>query len=162
MVKKIPDGYHTITPALVVKNGNAAIDFYKRAFGAVEVMRMAGPDGTSLMHAELEIGGSKVMLSDEQPSSGCRAPASLGSTSATLYVYVPDADAAVKQAVNAGATVVMPVADMFWGDRAGQVADPSGHRWMLATHKEDVAPADLSRRAREFFAAMAQSRPKTS
>ena len=158
MVKKIPDGYHTITPALTVKNGNALIDFYKKAFGAIEVMRMPGPDGKSLMHAELEIAGSKIMLSDEMPEQGCKAPVTTGAVSGTMYVYVPDVDAAFKQATNAGAKVIMPVADMFWGDRAGQVEDPSGHRWMLATHKEDVPPADMGRRAQEFFATMGQQK----
>ena len=158
MVKKIPDGYHTITPALTVKSGNALIDFYKKAFSAVELMRMPGPDGTSLMHAELEIAGSRVMLSDEMPEQGCKAPVTTGAVSGTMYVYVPDVDAAFKQATSAGAKVIMPVADMFWGDRAGQVEDPSGHRWMLATHKEDVPPADMGRRAQEFFATMGQQK----
>jgi PhnB protein len=156
MAKKIPDGYHAITPALTVHDGAQAIDFYKRAFGAQEVMRMPGPDGKGVMHAELKIGDSTFMLSDEQPEMGCRAPTSVGGPTGYLYVYVPDVDAAFEQAVDAGAKVLMPVTDMFWGDRFGQVEDPSGHRWGLATHTEDLTPEEIGRRQREFFASMGQ------
>lgn len=158
MAKPIPKGYHTITPALTVKNGTQAIDFYKRAFGAQELMRMPGPDGTSLMHAEMKIGDSIFMLSDEMPTMGCKAPTSVGGPTSYLYIYVSDVDTAFKRAVSAGAKVVMPVTDMFWGDRYGQVEDPSGHRWGLATHKEDVAPAELGKRAQAAMAQMSKSK----
>src|SRR5712691_3804134 len=146
MAKTPPEGYRTLTPDLTVRDGARAIDFYKRALGAQELMRMPGPDGKSLMHAELKIGDSIFMLSEEQPSMGCRAPASVGAPTSYLYAYVPDVDAAFKQAVGAGAKVVMPVTDMFWGDRFGQVEDPAGHRWGLATRKEDLSPAEIAKR----------------
>ena len=154
-VKAIPEGYHTLTPSLTVKDGAKAIDFYKKAFGAQERMRIPGPDGR-LMHAELQLGDSIVMLAEEMPDMGCRAPASVGSVSSSLYVYVPDVDAAFKCAVEAGAKALMPPSDMFWGDRFGTVEDPSGHRWGLATHKEDPSPAEMEKRQKEFFASMAQ------
>jgi PhnB protein len=154
MAKPIPDGYHTVTPSLTVRGGARAIDFYKQAFGAHERLRVHGPDGVSIMHAELQIGDSIVMLGDEYPDMGCVAPVSRGGATGSLFLYVPDVDAAFQRAVNAGAKVVMPVTDMFWGDRFGQVEDPSGHRWGLATHKEDVAPDELMRRQKEFFASM--------
>jgi PhnB protein len=156
MVKAIPEGYHTVTPSLIVKDGGAAIEFYKRALGAQELMRFPGPDGKGLMHAELKVGDSIVMLAEEKPEMGCRAPSSVGGATSALYLYVGDADVAFKRAVDAGARVVMPVADMFWGDRMGQIEDPSGHRWTLATHKEDVTPDEMAKRGREFFAKMAQ------
>jgi PhnB protein len=156
-VKAIPEGYHTLTPALTVRDGAKAIEFYKRAFGAQERMRIPGPDGR-LMHAELQLGDSIVMLADETPEMDCRAPASVGSTTSSLYVYVPDVDAAFRRAVDAGAKAVMPPSDMFWGDRFGTVEDPSGHRWGLATHKEDPSPAEMERRQKEFFASMAQKK----
>jgi len=154
MAKPIPDGYHTVTPSLTVRGGARTIDFYKQAFGAQERLRVHGPDGVSIMHAELQIGDSIVMLGDEYPDMGCVAPVSRGGATGSLFLYVPDVDAAFQRAVNAGAKVVMPVTDMFWGDRFGQVEDPSGHRWGLATHKEDVAPDELMRRQKEFFASM--------
>ena len=155
MAKPIPDGYHTVTPALTVKNGAEAIEFYKRALGARELMRIPGPDGKHLMHAEIEVGDSRVMLADESPEMGCRAPATVGSVTSSLYVYVEDVDKAFRRAVEAGAKPLMPPADMFWGDRFGQVEDPSGHRWGLATHKEDPSPEDMARRQKEFFASHA-------
>lgn len=158
MAKPIPDGYHTVTPALTVKNGVEMLEFYKRALGARELMRIPGPDGKHLMHAEIEIGDSKVMLSDESPEMGCRAPASVGSVTSSLYVYVEDVDKAFRRAVEAGARSLMPPADMFWGDRFGQVEDPSGHRWGLATHKEDPSPEEMARRQQEFYAQMAQQK----
>lgn len=158
MAKKIPDGFHTLTPALTVRDGAKAIDFYKRALGAQEVMRMPGPDGRGLMHAELRIGDSIFMLSEEQPGVGCRAPASVGGPTSYLYVYVPDVDTAFKQAVAAGAKVVVPVTDMFWGDRYGQVEDPSGHRWGLATHTKDLSPEEMAKGQKQFLASMAQSK----
>jgi PhnB protein len=157
MAKPIPDGYHTVTPALTVKNGAEAIEFYKRALGAKELMRFAGPDG-KLMHAEIEIGNSKIMLGEEMPEQGCRAPASVGAASSSLYLYVEDVDKSFRRAVEAGAKAMMPPTDMFWGDRFGQIEDPSGHRWGLATHKEDPSPEEMARRQKEFFAQMAQQK----
>jgi len=150
------EGYQTVTAALTVRNGADAIEFYKKAFGAEEIMRVPGPDGKSLMHAEIRVGNSRIMLGDESPAMGCLAPVTLGGPGGSLYVYVPDADAAFKRAVAAGAKALMPVTDMFYGDRFGQVEDPSGHRWGLATHVEDVAPDEMMRRQREFFASMAK------
>jgi PhnB protein len=157
MAKPIPDGYHTVTPALTVKNGAEAIEFYKRALGARELMRFPGPDGR-LVHAEIEIGNSRVMLGEEMPEQGCRAPGSVGVVSSSLYLYVEDVDKAFRRAVEAGARALMPPTDMFWGDRFGQVEDPSGHRWGLATHKEDPSPEEMARRQKEFFAQMGQKK----
>jgi PhnB protein len=159
MAKQIPEGFHTVTPSITVRDGARMIDFYKQALGAQELMRMNGPDGR-LTHAEIRIGDSIVMLSDEQPEMGCRAPASVGGPTSYLFVYVPDVDAAFRQAVAAGAKALIPVADMFWGDRYGQVEDPAGQRWGLATHKEDVSPDEMARRQREFFASMAAQKKK--
>jgi PhnB protein len=157
MAKPIPDGYHAITPALTVKNGADAIEFYRRALGAEEIMRLPGPDGR-LMHAEMKIGDSRFMLGEEMPEQGCRAPASVGNVSSSLYVYVQDVDKAFRRAVEAGAKSVMAPTDMFWGDRFGTVEDPSGHRWGLATHKEDLSPEEMARRQKELFAQMAQQK----
>jgi PhnB protein len=157
MAKAIPDGYHTITPALTVKNGTEAIEFYKRALGAEEIMRLPGPDGR-LMHAELKIGNSRFMLGEEMPEQGCKAPVAVGAVSSSLYVYVEDVDKAFRRAVEGGAKSIMPVTDMFWGDRHGVVEDPSGHRWGLATHKEDLSPEEMTRRQKEFFAQMAKQK----
>jgi PhnB protein len=153
MANPIPDGYHTITPALTVKDGGQAIEFYKRALGAEEIMQVPGPDGR-LMHAEMKIGDSRFMLGEEMPDQGCRAPASVGAVSSSLYIYVQDVDKAFRRAVEGGAKALMPPTDMFWGDRFGQVEDPSGHRWGLATHKEDPSPEEMARRQKEFFAQM--------
>jgi len=156
MLSGVREGYQTVTAALTVRNGADAIEFYKKAFGAEEIMRVPGPDGKSLMHAEIRVGNSRIMLGDESPAMGCLAPVTLGGPGGSLYVYVPDVDAAFKRAVAAGAKALMPVTDMFYGDRFGQVEDPSGHRWGLATHVEDVAPEEMMRRQREFFASMAK------
>ncbi len=160
MAKPIPDGYHSVTPYLTVKGAAQAIDFYKRAFGARELERMPGPDGQSVMHAEIKVGDSVVMLSDEFPGvSTCKAPTSLGGSTALLFLYVPDVDTAFKRALDAGCKVSRPLADMFWGDRYGQVEDPFGNHWGLATHKEDLTPDELRKRAQ---AAMAQRAEKKS
>jgi PhnB protein len=159
MAKPIPEGYHTVTPYLSVKNAAQAIELYKRAFGAVEKERMPAPDGR-IMHAELQLGDSIVMLSEEDPNQNCVSPASLKATTGSLFLYVSDVDAAFKRATDAGCKVVRPVADMFWGDRFGQVEDPSGHRWGLATHKEDLTAEEIGERAQAFFASM--GRPATS
>jgi uncharacterized glyoxalase superfamily protein PhnB len=156
MPSGVREGYQTVTAALTVRNGADAIEFYKKAFGAEEIMRVPGPDGKSLMHAEIRVGNSRIMLGDESPAMGCLAPVTLGGPGGSLYVYVPDVDAAFKRAVAAGAKALMPVTDMFYGDRFGQVEDPSGHRWGLATHVEEVAPEEMMRRQREFFASMAK------
>jgi PhnB protein len=155
-VKAIPDGYHSVTPYLVVQGAAQAIDFYRRAFGAQEIMRMDGPGG-KLTHAEIRIGDSVIMLSDEMPGATVRSPQSLGGTSASIFVYLEDIDSVFKRAEAAGAKVVMPLANQIWGDRYGTLADPFGHVWSLATHVEDVAPEEISRRMREFMAKRAQA-----
>jgi PhnB protein len=152
-VKPIPEGYHTITPYLIVKDGPRAIEFYKKAFGAQELFRMAGPDG-KIAHAELQIGNSRFMLGTESPQTGSQSPETLKGTPVGLFLYLEDVDAAFKRAVDAGAKATQPPQDMFWGDRYGKVADPFGHEWQLATHKEDVAPAEMDKRAQ---AAMRQA-----
>ncbi|HMJ92402.1 MAG TPA: VOC family protein [Candidatus Acidoferrum sp.] len=146
-VKPIPDGYHTLTPHLVVKGASEAIEFYKKAFGAQELHRAPGPDGKSLMHVEMKIGDSRFFLVDEFPEMGCRGPQSIGGTPVTIHMYVEDVDAAFSKAVAAGAQVSMPLADMFWGDRYGVLADPFGHAWSMATHKEDLTAEEVGKRA---------------
>jgi uncharacterized glyoxalase superfamily protein PhnB len=156
-IKPIPDGYHTLTPHLVVKGASQAIEFYKKAFGAEELRRMPGPDGKSIMHAELNIGDSRLMLVDEFPEMDCRGPQTIGGTPVTIHMYVEDVDAAFNKAVAAGAQVRMPVADMFWGDRYGVLADPFGHSWSMATHKEDLSREEVTKRATEFSSECAAS-----
>ena len=151
--QQVPDGYHSVTPYLAVDGAADAIEFYKKAFGATEVMRMPGPGGR-VGHAELEIGDSLVMLSDPIPEATTRTPKELGGTSASVFLYVEDVDAVVKRAVDAGATVTMEVADQFWGDRFGSVQDPFGHSWSIATHVEDVPPEEMAERAKTAMAAM--------
>lgn len=153
-VAAIPPGYHTVTPHLTVRGAAEAIAFYKRAFGARERGRMPGPDGKGVMHAEVQIGDSIVFLADEFPDMGCRAPQTLGGTTGTLHLYVADVDRAFKRALDAGAAVRMPPADMFWGDRYAKVADPFGHEWGLASHQEDLSSREIGRRAQAFFARM--------
>ncbi len=150
-VNPIPEGFHTITPHLVVRDGDAAITFYKRAFGAEELTRMTGPDGESVMHAELRIGDSVLFLCGECPEMGARSPQSIGGTPVTLHLYVESVDRAYARAVEAGATAVMPPQDQFWGDRYGKVTDPFGHHWSLATHIEDVTPRQCAERAAKLF-----------
>lgn len=140
--QRIPTGTHTVTPHLVCKGAADAIEFYKKAFGAEENMRLPGPDG-ALMHACVRIGDSNVMLVDENPAWECKGPNLLGGTPVTLHLSVEDADKAIDRAVAAGATVVMPVADMFWGDRYGIVKDPFGHCWSIAHHQYDLTPAEI-------------------
>jgi PhnB protein len=144
--KSIPEGYHTATPYLIIKDAAKAIEFYKKAFGATELMRMAQPDG-KVGHAEIKIGDSPIMLADEFPEMGSRSPQSLGGSPVSLYLYVDDVDALAKQAEAAGAKVVRPVKDQFYGDRSGSFEDPFGHQWHLATHVEDLAPEELHKRA---------------
>lgn len=137
-----PAGMHTVTPHLVCAGAADAIDFYKRAFGAEEAMRLPGPTG-KLIHAAVRIGDSTVMLVDEMPEWGALGPKSLKGTPVTIHLFVADVDAFVARAVAAGAKVAMPVADMFWGDRYGQIEDPFGHRWSVATHQRDLTPAEI-------------------
>ncbi len=144
-VNPIPEGCHTVTPYLIVGDASSAIDFYTRAFGAQELFRMPGPGG-KIMHAEIQIGDSRVMLCDEMPQMGGKSPKTLGGTPASVFLYVVDVDATFAQAVAAGATVKMAVADMFWGDRFGAVIDPYGHEWSMATHKEDLTPEEIAKR----------------
>jgi PhnB protein len=144
-VSPIPAGYHTATPYLVIKDAAQAIEFYKQAFGAKELFRMPKPDGT-IMHGEIQIGDSRFMLAD-QSAVGAHSPQSLNGTPVSIFLYVEDVDAAFDQAIAAGAKSTMPVQDMFWGDRYGRLTDPFGHQWHVATHKEDVSPAEMQQRA---------------
>jgi PhnB protein len=152
-VKPIPEGYHALNPFLAVDDAAKAIEFYKRAFGASERMRMPGPEG-KVAHAELQIGDSVLMLSDPFPQSTCKPPKELGGTSVGVLLYVEDVDEVVQQAVDAGATVTMPVDDMFWGDRYGKLADPFGHEWQIATHKEDLTLEEVAERGQQMMASM--------
>jgi uncharacterized glyoxalase superfamily protein PhnB len=151
-VKPIPAGYHAVTPHLIVRGAAKAIEFYRRAFGAEETVRMPGPDGR-LLHAELRIGDSVVMMSDEFPEQGSKSPQSLGGCHGGLFLYLENVEAAWKRAVEAGCEVKMPLADMFWGDRFGKLQDPFGYTWAMATHVEDVTPEEMARRARAAMAA---------
>lgn len=144
-VKPVPDGYHTVTPYLIVRDAAKAIEFYKAALGATELFRMADPSG-KVMHAELRLGDSVVMLADEHPEFGAVGPQTLGGTSVGLAIYVPDVDARFARAVAAGGKVERPLKDQFYGDRAGTFVDPFGHKWTIATHVEDVSPEEMSRR----------------
>jgi PhnB protein len=145
-VKYIPEGYHTATPYLICKGAARAIDFYKQAFGATELMRFPGPGG-SIGHAEIKIGDSAIMLADEVPQMGYRSPATLGGSPVSIMLYVQDVDKVVDRAVKAGAKLERPVADQFYGDRNGTIQDPFGHVWTIGTHKEDVSPEEMQRRA---------------
>jgi len=149
-VRPVPDGYHTVTPYLIVKGAAQAVDFYKKVFGAVELMRIDAPGG-KVGHAEIKLGDSPVMLADEFPEMGASSPQTIGGSPVGLLLYVPDVDAVFARAVSAGAKALHPVADKFYGDRAGTVVDPFGHQWTVATHKEDVAPDELQRRAKAFM-----------
>ena len=144
-VKPIPDGYHTVTPYLIVNGAAKAIEFYAAAFGATELFRLPSPDG-KLGHAEIKIGDSPVMLADEFPDMGAKGPQSYGGSPVSILVYVADVDAMTERAVAAGATIVRPLQDQFYGDRSSTLTDPFGHQWTLATHKEDVAPDEMQRR----------------
>lgn len=146
-VKAIPEGYHSVTPYLIIKRAADAIEFYKKALGATELMRMPQPDGR-IGHAELKIGDSHVMLADEFPEKNIRGPKSLGGSPVTIHLYVEDVDAVAKRAVAAGAKELMPVTDQFYGDRAGKFEDPFGHLWYISTHKEDLSPEEIAKRAK--------------
>jgi PhnB protein len=149
-VKAIPEGHHTVEPYLAIKNAVSALEFYKKAFGAKETYRLILPDGR-LGHAEIRLGDSLVMLADEFPEFGGKAPESLGGSPVSIHLYVEDVDAFVKRAVAEGARLLKPVADQFSGDRSGQLEDPYGHLWWVATHKEDVAPEEIQKRVRALF-----------
>jgi len=155
-VKPIPTGYHTVTPSLVVRGGKQALEFYKKAFGAKELGAMYMPDGQKLMHAEIQIGDSRIMLGEESQEMGAVSPQTLGGTPVSLNIYVEDCDVLFNQAVAAGATPKMPPSDMFWGDRYGKVTDPFGHGWGILTHREDVSEAEMGRRAQEWMSTMAK------
>jgi len=152
-VKPIPEGFHTLTPHIVVKGADKAIEFYKKAFGAKEVGRMPGPDGATIMHADIIIGDSHLMLVDEFPEMGCLSPQSTGGSPVTIHIYVEDVDTFFKQAINAGAQEKIPLTDMFWGDRYGMIADPFGHSWSIATHKEDLTAEEMKERSKSAFGA---------
>lgn len=148
-VQAIPQGYHTLTPFMTVRDAARAIEFYKQAFGATERGIMKAPDG-KVMHAELIIGDSIFMLSDEFPQFGALSPQSIGGSGMGLHIYVEDVDSAFDRAVKAGANVEMPVSDMFWGDRYGKLADPFGHKWSIATHKRDMSPEEMDKEMRQM------------
>jgi PhnB protein len=147
----IPDGYHTATPYLIVNDATRAIEFYKQAFGATELMRMPAPGG-KVGHAEIQIGDSRIMLADEFPEMNARSPKSVGGTSVSLMLYFENCDAVTTRAVSAGAKVLRPVQDQFYGDRSGNILDPFGHQWTIATHKEDLSPGEIQKRAAAMFA----------
>jgi PhnB protein len=144
-VKHIPDGYHTITPHLAVRDAAKALKFYAEAFGAEEMFRMPGPGGV-IMHAEVKIGDSIVMLGEESPEQGALSPKAIGGSPVSLMIYLKDVDASFARASKAGCTVQMPPTDMFWGDRYCKVEDPFGHHWAMATHKEDLTPEEIGKR----------------
>ena len=156
MAKKaqaIPKGLHTVTPSLIVAGAAKAIDFYKKALGAEELMRFPGPDG-KIMHAEIRVGDSVIMLGDEMPDQGAKGPKAYGGTSVSFFVYGENVDAAWKRAVDAGAKPVMPLADQFWGDRTGCLEDPFGHRWWLAQHIQDLTPEEIQKGSEAFASQM--------
>ena len=154
-VKPIPDGYHTVTPYLMIKGAARALEYYKKAFGATELMRMEGPDGR-VGHAEIKIGDSIIMLADECPEAVSSSPETLGGSPICIMLYVPDVDARFEKAVAAGGTVIRPVKDQFYGDRSGMLKDPFGHIWNIATHTEDLTPEEIGKRA---AAAMKEMKP---
>jgi PhnB protein len=156
-VSPVPKGYNSVSGFLVIDGAAEAIEFYKRAFGAKEKSRMAGPSG-KIMHAELQIGDSMVMLSDEMPDMGVKSPKTVGGTTGGLMIYTKNVDALAEKAEKAGAKVIMPVQDQFWGDRYGQFEDPFGHRWSMGTRKENLTNKQIGKRAQEFFAKMGGGR----
>jgi PhnB protein len=149
-VKTIPDGYAAATPYLTISGASEAIEFYKKAFGATERMRLADPGGR-IMHAEIQVGDAVLMLHEEMPDWPARSPTTIGDTGSSVMLYVPDVDAFVARAVEAGAQLTMPVQTQFYGDRTGNIVDPFGHKWLIATHVEDVSPEEVGRRAAQMF-----------
>lgn len=144
-VKSVPDGYHNVTPYLFIRGAGGAIDFYKKVFGATEIVRMAGPIG-QVMHAEIKIGDSTIMMADENPKIGAMSPQTAGGISVSLHVYVENVDGVVQKAIDNGAKLLRPVQNQFYGDRSGTLIDPFGHMWSVATHVEDVAPEEMKKR----------------
>jgi len=159
--KPVPEGFHTATPTLVVRNAAEAIDYYKQVFGAEERMRMPSPDGM-ISHAELKIGDSIIFLSDEFPNMGGKSPQTLGGFTGGIYLYVEDVDDVFQRAIDEGGKVAMPVADMFWGDRHGSFTDPFGHSWGVSTHTEDVSEEEMGKRAQAFYQQMEQQQKKSA
>lgn len=161
-VKPVPENFHTVTPTLTIKGAAQAIDFYKKALGAQEIMRMSAPDG-KIGHAEIKIGDSIIFISDEMQMPGCpRSPQSLGGVTGTLYLYVEDVDRAFQRAIDAGGKQTSPPTDMFWGDRHGAFVDPFGHMWSLSTHVRDLSPAEIEEGSKNFMAQMAEQAKKKS
>jgi PhnB protein len=154
--KTIPDGYHSINTYLVVRNADKAIQFYKKALGAEERFRMHGPDGKTIMHADLKIGDSVFMLTEESKEMKALSPESIGGSPVTMYVYVKDVDSIFNQAISEGATELKPVRDQFYGDRSGYLRDPFGHLWSIATHTKDLSPDELRRAGEAFFEEMSK------
>ncbi|HJV35663.1 VOC family protein [Geomonas sp.] len=157
MAKAIPEGYGTVTPALTFKDARKALNFYKEAFGAKERYAMEGPDGKGIMHAEMMVGNSIIMLGEEHPEQQCKSAESAGGSPVGFYLYVEDVDAAFQRAVACGAQAQMPVQEMFWGDRMGSVRDPFGYNWMLATHTRDLSIEEIREGAQAVFTEMSHS-----
>ena len=155
MTKAIPEGFQSVTPMLVFRDARKAIEFYKQAFGAMERYAMPGPDGKGVMHAELLIGDSIIMMGEENPNEPCKSAETAGGSPVSFYIYLENADEAFRRALEAGAESRMPVQDMFWGDRVGTVQDPFGYSWSLATHTKDLTPQEIQEGAQAFFAKMA-------
>ena len=151
MTNPIPDGYHSITPTLTIKGTSEAIEFYKKAFGAQEIYRFLGPDGKSIMHAEIKIGDSKIMLCDEMPQMCMLSPKSTGGPSGSIYLYVQNSDDVFNKALSTGAKTKMPMMDGFWGDRIGTIEDPYGHIWSIATHKKNLSVEEIRKAGEEFM-----------
>lgn len=156
MTKAIPEGYHSVSPMFMFRDARKAIDFYKRAFGAAERYTMPGPDGKGVMHAEMMIGNSIIMMGEEHPNESCRSAETIGGSPVSFYLYLENVDEAFERAVAAGATVRMPLDEMFWGDRAGTLQDPFGYSWTLASHTRDLTQEEIRQGAEAFFASMAQ------
>jgi len=156
MVKPIPDGYHSVIPTLTIRGAAEAIEFYKKVFDAKEIYRFPGPDGKSLMHAEIRIGDSAIMLCDEMPEIGFLSPKSTGGPSGAIYLYVNDVDSVFHKAVSAGATPLMPLMDGFWGDRIGSLSDPFGHRWTVATRRKEMTVEEIQKAGSEFIKSLSK------
>lgn len=158
----VPEGFHTVTPHLVVKGVGEALDFYAKAFGAEEIVRMPGPDGSTVMHAEIKIGDSMIMMCEECPDMGASSPLAMSSSPVTIHLYVDDADAFQARAVDAGAKVALEVQNTFWGDRYGKVVDPFGHNWSIASRVENLSPEEIGQRAAEAFGGQCDHHGKES
>lgn len=152
-VQRIPSGFHTITPTIFVRGAARAMEFYKQAFGAEEISRHTTPDGSKVVHGELKIGDSRLFICDEFPEWGAQSPETLNGNSSAFYLYVENSDESFNRAVNAGAAIVRPVEETFWGDRVGVISDPYGHKWNFSTHVRDVTPEELTAASEKFFSA---------